>query len=84
MNIIIISMIVIVLILGFLYFTMKRSSETNGISKGSELFPEYVDDPSEALVSNIKIEDVEHLIKRDFPEEKYAEVVDALSKYTKA
>ena len=52
-------------------------------TEGSNLFPGQFDDPSDALTSNVRFEHVEGLMKRDFPAEKHAEVVDALGKYAK-
>ena len=48
------------------------------------LFAGQLDDPIEALTSNVRLKDVDRLIKSDFPVEKHAEVVDVLSKCTTA
>ena len=80
---VIVLILVIVLISGLVFLIMKKSPKTNELHKRSNLFPGQVDDPSDSLTSNVRLEHVEGLIKRDFPVEKHPEVVEALSKYTK-
>ena len=53
-------------------------------SNEDTLFAGQLDDPIEALTSNVRLRDVDRLIKSDFPVEKHAEVVDVLSKCTTA
>ena len=53
-------------------------------SNENTLFAGQLDDPSEALTSNVRLKDVDRRIKGHFPVEKHAEVMDVLSKCTKA